>query len=83
MNNAYMLPLQGVLPASRLGPLGDVPKINCTTCHQGQPKPLNGASMMAVAPELMRIKPPPAVPVDPAVPADAAALPAGPVAGAM
>jgi photosynthetic reaction center cytochrome c subunit len=85
MNNTYMLPLQGVLPPNRMGPLGDVPKIFCTTCHQGEPKPLNGMSMMAVAPQLMRIKPPPAPPVDPAAPVDAATAPAvAPVvAGAM
>jgi photosynthetic reaction center cytochrome c subunit len=83
-NNTYMLPLKGVLPASRMGPLGDVPKIYCTTCHQGQPKPLNGASMMAVAPELMRIKPPPAPPAPPADGAapDAAAPLAAPAAAA-
>jgi photosynthetic reaction center cytochrome c subunit len=64
-----------------MGPLGDVPKIYCTTCHQGQPKPLNGASMMAVAPELMRIKPPPAPPADGAT-TDAAAPAAAPAAAA-
>ena len=30
----------------RLGRLGDAPKANCTTCHQGQNKPLNGVSML-------------------------------------
>ena len=85
-NNKYMLPLADVLPASRKGPLGDVPKIYCTTCHQGQPKPLNGQSMMAIAPELMRIKPPPAPPVDPAAAEPAvttAAAATAPAAGAM
>ncbi len=84
-NNKYMLPLAGVLPASRMGPLGDVPKIYCTTCHQGQPKPLNGQSMMEIAPELMRIKPPPAPPAeatDGAAVATTAAAPA-PAGGAM
>ena len=88
-NNKYMLPLASVLPANRKGPLGDGPKIYCTTCHQGQPKPLNGVSMMAIAPELMRIKPPPAPPADAAPAAEApaattAAAPAsGPTGGAM
>jgi photosynthetic reaction center cytochrome c subunit len=77
MNQQYMVPLTEVFPDSRLGPTGDVAKVNCTTCHQGQPKPLNGVSMLPNHPELARIKPPPAPPVvDPTAPADAAAAPA-------
>ena len=36
----------------RLGPLGDAPKANCATCHQGAYKPLYGASMLKDYPEL-------------------------------
>jgi len=46
LNNEYIEPLTGVLPENRLGPLGDAPKINCATCHQGLNLPLNGADML-------------------------------------
>jgi photosynthetic reaction center cytochrome c subunit len=73
-----------VFPDNRLGPTGDVAKINCTTCHQGQPKPLNGVSMLPNHPELARIKPPPApAVVDPAAdPAAAAAAAEADIAAA-
>ena len=73
LNQDYMVPLTDVFPANRRGPTGDVAKINCMTCHQGQAKPLNGVSMLADSPELARIRPPPAPPamVDPAAPAGA------------
>jgi photosynthetic reaction center cytochrome c subunit len=73
LNQDYMVPLTDVFPANRRGPTGDVAKINCMTCHQGQAKPLNGVSMLADSPELARIRPPPAPPavVDPATPAGA------------
>lgn len=45
LNNSYMVPLTASFPANRLGPTGDVPKINCATCHQGINKPLKGAPM--------------------------------------
>ena len=45
LNLAYLAPLKPVLPAERLGPQGDVPKVSCATCHQGAPKPLNGLAM--------------------------------------
>jgi photosynthetic reaction center cytochrome c subunit len=51
-DNAYIDPLRPVFPASRLGPLGDPLKVNCTTCHQGAYKPLNGAHMLEDYPEL-------------------------------
>jgi photosynthetic reaction center cytochrome c subunit len=54
LNNNVMLPLQTELPANRLGPTGDVPKIYCATCHQGSNKPLYGAPMLANYPELVR-----------------------------
>ncbi|MEP7299005.1 MAG: photosynthetic reaction center cytochrome PufC [Burkholderiales bacterium] len=52
LNAAYLDPLAGVLPANRLGPTGDVPKANCTTCHQGAFKPMYGASLLKTHPEL-------------------------------
>ncbi len=68
LNVNYLVPLTDVFPASRRGPTGDVAKVNCTTCHQGQAKPLNGVSMLPNHPELARIRPPPPPPVvvDPA-----------------
>jgi photosynthetic reaction center cytochrome c subunit len=45
VNADYMEPLGAVLPANRLGPNGDVPKVACMTCHQGAYKPLYGAQM--------------------------------------
>jgi photosynthetic reaction center cytochrome c subunit len=58
LNTNYLEPLQSVFPEKRLGPLGDVPKINCATCHQGVNKPLNGVSMAKDYPELGGIKQP-------------------------
>jgi photosynthetic reaction center cytochrome c subunit len=46
VNNVYIDPLQPVFPANRLGPHGDVAKVFCATCHQGQNKPMNGAQML-------------------------------------
>ncbi len=46
LNQNYMSPLQPVYPANRLGPQGDAPKLNCSTCHQGVAKPLYGVSML-------------------------------------
>ena len=57
LNVAYMEPLTGVFPAHRKGPLGDVAKLNCATCHQGAYKPLNGAQMAKDFPELQKSKP--------------------------
>jgi photosynthetic reaction center cytochrome c subunit len=68
LNNTVMVPLTKELPAERLGPSGDVPKIYCATCHQGTNKPLYGVPMLDDYPELVR----PAPPADPAQPADAA-----------
>ena len=52
VNDQYIGSLQSVFPANRKGPHGDVYKTNCMTCHQGQSKPLGGASMIAQAPAL-------------------------------
>ncbi len=42
-NAEYMLPLQGEWPDNRLGPMGDGPKIQCATCHNGAFQPQYGA----------------------------------------
>jgi photosynthetic reaction center cytochrome c subunit len=52
INREYMTPLQPVYPANRLGPTGDAPKLNCSTCHQGVAKPLYGVSMVGQYPAL-------------------------------
>jgi photosynthetic reaction center cytochrome c subunit len=52
LNNNYLGSLQGVFPPARLGPEGDVAKVDCATCHQGVYKPLFGASPIVGFPEL-------------------------------
>ena len=52
LNDKYLDPLKDVLPANRLGPLGDAPKASCATCHQGAAKPLLGVSLAKDFPEL-------------------------------
>jgi photosynthetic reaction center cytochrome c subunit len=52
LNNDYLTPLTDTFPANRLGPKGDVAKVNCSTCHQGAFKPLYGAQMAKDYPEL-------------------------------
>ncbi|GJE00170.1 photosynthetic reaction center cytochrome PufC [Methylobacterium isbiliense] len=52
INGTYIDPTAAVLPPERLGPEGDPAKVNCTTCHQGLAKPLNGAPMLKDYPEL-------------------------------
>ena len=52
LNNEYLTPLTDIFPANRLGPKGDVAKVNCSTCHQGAFKPLYGAAMAKDFPEL-------------------------------
>jgi photosynthetic reaction center cytochrome c subunit len=52
INANYLDPLAAELPEHRLGELGDAPKANCATCHQGLPKPLGGAAMAADYPSL-------------------------------
>ncbi len=51
-NNDYVVPTTDLLPPKRLGPTGDAPKVNCTTCHQGVYKPLFGAKMAKDYPNL-------------------------------
>jgi len=52
LNVDYLEPLKAELPAKRMGPLGDSPKVYCATCHQGVNKPLLGVSMAKDWPEL-------------------------------
>jgi photosynthetic reaction center cytochrome c subunit len=52
LNNDYLVPLTSTFPPNRLGPTGDVAKVNCATCHQGVYKPLFGAPMAKAFPEL-------------------------------
>jgi photosynthetic reaction center cytochrome c subunit len=53
LNERYLEPLKSVLPPNRLGAaLGDPPKVNCATCHNGVYKPLFGVSMAQDFPEL-------------------------------
>jgi len=52
LNSNYVTPLKPLYLPERLGPMGDAPKLNCTTCHQGQNLPLGGAQMAADYPEL-------------------------------
>jgi photosynthetic reaction center cytochrome c subunit len=52
LNNEYMLPLTKSFPPNRLGPTGDVGKIDCATCHQGVYKPLFGKSLLKGHPAL-------------------------------
>jgi photosynthetic reaction center cytochrome c subunit len=55
LNNDYIIPLTDQFPANRLGPKGDVAKVNCSTCHQGAYKPLYGAKMAKDFPELQAV----------------------------
>ena len=52
VNYQYLMPLNAVLPASRLGPMGDSPKALCATCHNGAYKPLYGYPMAKDYPAL-------------------------------
>lgn len=53
VNDGYISPLKGVFPENRLGTMGDPFKVNCTTCHQGQAKPLGGVQMVIDYPALL------------------------------
>ncbi len=52
VNTAYLAPLQPVYPSVRLGAMGDAPKAQCVTCHNGNYKPLYGAQMVKHYPAL-------------------------------
>jgi photosynthetic reaction center cytochrome c subunit len=76
LNNHYLDPLNGVFPAYRKGELGDSPKINCATCHQGIYKPLFGVSMVKTFPELQGPPASTAAALEPPKAAAPAAIPA-------
>jgi photosynthetic reaction center cytochrome c subunit len=52
LNQKYLEPLGISYPANRLGANGDAPKAYCSTCHQGQSKPMAGGQMWKDYPEL-------------------------------
>lgn len=52
LNSHYLDPLRTTFPPARLGPMGDSPKLNCATCHNGVYKPMFGVSMIKGFPEL-------------------------------
>ena len=52
LNNNFMVPITNLFPAGRRGPMGDVAKINCQTCHQGAYAPYYGAKVIADYPVL-------------------------------
>lgn len=53
INQEYLTPLRPVYPLHRLGDATmDAPKANCSTCHQGIPKPMYGADMISGFPSL-------------------------------
>jgi len=60
LNKNYLEPLATTFPPERLGPTGDVPKLNCATCHAGAYKPLLGANMLKDYMVLAEAKPQPA-----------------------
>lgn len=75
LNQEYLTadPLLSIFPNNRRGPMGDVAKVNCATCHQGAYKPLYGSHLAsyypAVLPSAMRPETPlPAPPVGAALP---------------
>lgn len=53
INNDFLNPLTSVFPDNRLGPQGDVGKVNCATCHQGIQRPLYGVNMVDDYPSLI------------------------------
>lgn len=54
LNQEWFVPLTDTYPEKRLGPTGDGPKANCSTCHQGAYKPLLGVSMLPDFPSLAK-----------------------------
>jgi photosynthetic reaction center cytochrome c subunit len=52
LNNNFMVPITSLFPAGRRGPMGDVAKINCETCHQGAYAPYYGAHVVDTFPAL-------------------------------
>jgi photosynthetic reaction center cytochrome c subunit len=46
LNTTFIAATAADLPPQRMGPMGDVPKVNCMTCHQAAYKPMYGARML-------------------------------------
>lgn len=90
ININYLGSLHDTFPKYRLGPQGDVAKVNCMTCHQGAYKPLLGAKIAEKFQELETTAdassagagtPAPAAAPAPAPAAPAPAAPAAPEPG--
>lgn len=75
LNADYLKPIEPLLPAHRMGPLGDGPKVGCATCHKGTFKPLNGVSPLTDYPLLAGVGKVPAG--TPTPPEPTASAPAG------
>jgi photosynthetic reaction center cytochrome c subunit len=81
LNTNFLIPVAAQLPAYRMGPLGDGPKLACPSCHKGSFKPLAGISMKKDYEELWRkggplvdtgyVSPPNVAVFNPVVPAEA------------
>lgn len=56
LNQQYLAPLASTYHPSRLGPMGDAPKAQCATCHNGVYKPLYGFPMARHYPALWGTK---------------------------
>ena len=74
LNVNYLNPIGPLLPAHRLSPEGDNPKVGCLTCHKGAYKPLFGKSMLNDYPELRGPIVRSVAPAAPAAPASSAAV---------
>jgi photosynthetic reaction center cytochrome c subunit len=66
VNLEYIIPLEPVFPANRLGPMGDVYKVNCATCHNGAYKPGFGSRLASHFPSLWQATTAPVVDGPPA-----------------
>ncbi|MBK5943916.1 photosynthetic reaction center cytochrome PufC [Halorhodospira halophila] len=53
INANWIEPLEAGQPEVRLGPTGDIAKVQCATCHYGEQLPLDGAKMVDDYPGLM------------------------------
>ena len=75
LNQEYLTadPLLHIFPANRRGPMGDVAKVNCATCHQGAYKPLYGSHLAKYYPAVLPTDMRPEVPL--AAPPRGAPLP--------
>ena len=67
LNQEYLTsdPLLAIFPANRRGPMGDVAKVNCATCHQGAYKPLYGSHLAKYYPAVLPSDQRPEVPLAP------------------